>query len=912
MVRHTSRQCVILFGSFVLAWAVTAWLLHANWRDKERRHLDGDTAVLATTYRASVEMFGLVTETVYENVLSRPAVIDAFAQGVRAPDEAAQAAARGRLYRLVAPAYAHLTRHGFRQLQFHTAASASFLRMHDPAKFGDPLVDVRPAVKIANTEKRSVSGFEPGRYVTGFRYVFPLFQGEEHLGSVETSVGFRQMRDAMNRIDAARDYAFVLRRDRLDATLFAERRALYDTAPIHADFMVEDPDLKLPDAAPPPAAAHLLDTRLAADSRVREGMAAGLKFTVALRDGATDWAISFVPVKDVLDRDAGYVIAYTPAPLVAALRAEFAIGLLLATGVLGLLAWFGWRLLHSRDDLDRERLQLQTITDTMGEGLYRTDERNVINWINPAFTRLLGFTAGDAVGRTAHALIHDCPDDMPLEQCPYFSPVLAANGFTGETRFKRQAEGYLPVEMTSRPIKEGGPGGRVVGAVAVFRDITQRQANQERIRQLAWYDSLTGLPNRALLQDRLGVATAGAVRDKETLATLFLDLDQFKNINDSLGHAIGDRLLQQVALRIADCVRASDTVARLGGDEFVIIMPNIRAPADAAFLAEKILAAVARPYAIDGRELYITPSIGIAVCPEDGCDCESLIQHADAAMYLAKENGRNNYQYFTAALNARAVERLSLESALHGALERRELSLHYQPQINLASGAIIGVEALLRWRHPVLGWVAPDRFIPVAEDSGLIVPIGEWVLQEACRQARAWQAAGLAPLLMAVNVSGVQFRQADLAETVRDILAAHGLAAASLELEVTESVLMKSADSAVEILQKFRAMGVRLAIDDFGTGYSSLSYLKRFPIDKLKIDRSFVSDITTDPDDAAIASAIIAMAHRLRLKVIAEGVETPGHLRFLFQEGCDEAQGYHYSKPLPPDDLERLMRGWQG
>ncbi|MHB1358962.1 MAG: bifunctional diguanylate cyclase/phosphodiesterase [Rhodocyclaceae bacterium] len=789
MVRHTSRQCVILFGSFVLAWAVTAWLLHANWRDKERRHLDGDTAVLATTYRASVEMFGLATETVYANVLSRPDVIDAFASGVRAPDEAAQAAARGRLYRLVAPAYAHLSRHGFRQLQFHTAASVSFLRMHDPAKFGDPLVDVRPAVKIANTEKRAVSGFEQGRYVTGFRYVFPLFQGEEHLGSVETSVGFRQMRDAMNRIDAARDYAFVLRRDRLDATLFAERRALYDTAPIHADFVVEDPDLKLPDAAPPPAAARLLDTRLATDSRVREGMAAGLQFTVALQDGAADWAISFVPVKDVLERDAGYVIAYTAAPLVAVLRAEFARGLLLAAGVLGLLAWFGWRLLHSRD-----------------------------------------------------ALVRD----------------------------------------------------------------------QERIRQLAWYDSLTGLPNRALLQDRLGVATAGALRDKETLATLFLDLDQFKNINDSLGHAIGDRLLQQVALRIADCVRTSDTVARLGGDEFVIIMPNIRAPADAAFLAEKILAAVARPYVIDGHELYITPSIGIAICPEDGCDFESLIQHADAAMYLAKEHGRNNYQYFTAALNARAVERLSLESALRGALERRELSLHYQPQINLASGAIIGVEALLRWRHPVLGWVAPDRFIPVAEDSGLIVPIGAWVLQEACRQARAWQAAGLAPLLMAVNVSGVQFHQADLAETVRDILAEHGLAAASLEIEVTESVLMKSADSAVEILRKFREMGVRLAIDDFGTGYSSLSYLKRFPIDKLKIDRSFVSDITTDPDDAAIASAIIAMAHRLRLKVIAEGVETPGHLGFLLQEGCDEAQGYHYSKPLPPDDLERLMRGWQG
>jgi diguanylate cyclase (GGDEF)-like protein/PAS domain S-box-containing protein len=591
------------------------------------------------------------------------------------------------------------------------------------------------------------------------------------------------------------------------------------------------------------------------------------------------------------------------------LRSEFVVGLLLATGALVSLAWLGWRLLRSRDTLERERWRLQTITDTMAEGLYLTDDRNVIEWINPAFTRLLGFTAEDAVGRTAHALIHDCPDGMPLEQCPYFSPVLAANGFTGETRFKRKAGEFLPVEMASRPLRNGG---RLVGAVAVFRDITRRLAAEEKIRQLAWHDSLTGLPNRALLMDRLSVATAGALRDKETLATLFIDLDQFKHINDSLGHATGDRLLQQVAQRLAGCVRASDTVARLGGDEFVVIMPNIRAPADASLLAEKILAALAPPHVIDGRELYISPSIGIAVCPEDGCDFESLIQHADAAMYRAKESGRNNYQFYTAALNARAVEHLTLASALRGALERRELSLHYQPQFDLASGAITGVEALLRWRHPEFGWVAPDRFIPVAEDSGLIVPIGEWVLQEACRQARAWQAAGLPPLLMAVNVSGAQFRQAGLAKTVRDILAEHGLDATSLEIEVTESVLMKNADNAVDILRTLREMGVQLAIDDFGTGYSSLAYLKRFPIDMLKIDRSFVRDVMTDPDDAAIASAIIAMAHRLRLKVIAEGVETPGQLGFLRQEGCDVAQGYLYSKPLPPEDLERLMRNWQG
>ncbi|MDP1607286.1 MAG: PAS domain S-box protein [Rhodocyclaceae bacterium] len=416
-------------------------------------------------------------------MIRQPATIDAFAEGLRAPDAATQAIRRGRLYARVAPAYAHLKAHGIRQLQFHSDQGVSFLRMHDPAKFGDPLFDVRPAVKIANTEKRAVRGFEIGRYVAGFRYVFPVFQGPDHLGSVETAVSFRYIRDAMDRIDASRDYAFVLRRDMVDATVFAERRALYDTAPINADFLAEDPNLKLPAAAPPPSPTlRALDLRLARHENVRIGMAAGRAFSLPVTDGAADWAVSFVPVQDVLERDAGYVVGYAPAPFVTTLRKEFQISLLLVTALLGLLGWIGWRLLRSRADLDQERQQLQSITDTVAEGLYVTDAQNTITRINPAFTRLLGFQAGDAIGRTGHELFHDCASGMPLDQCPYFSPVLAGPGFTGETQFRCKDGSLLPVEMMSRPIKEGG---RVTGAVAVFRDITRRLANAERIRQLA-------------------------------------------------------------------------------------------------------------------------------------------------------------------------------------------------------------------------------------------------------------------------------------------------------------------------------------------------------------------------------------------------------------------------------------------
>ncbi len=432
-----------------------------------------------------------------------------------------------------------------------------------------------------------------------------------------------------------------------------------------------------------------------------------------------------------------------------------------------------------------------------------------------------------------------------------------------------------------------------------------------RMAHLAQHDALTDLPNRILLNDRLAQAIALARRQGKQLAVMFLDLDRFKHINDSLGHAVGDQLLQSVAQRLTAVVRSSDTVCRQGGDEFVILLADVEHAEDAALSAQKILAALTVPHRIDQLELHVTVSIGISIYPDDGQDADTLIKSADTAMYHAKEGGRNNYQFFEPDMNVLAVERHSIEGGLRRALERQEFMLHYQPKIDLESGVISGVEALVRWQHPQRGQILPEQFVWIAEDCGLIVPIGAWVLREACREAQTWQDAGLPPIPVAVNISAVQFRHKDFLQSLADILNDTGLAPRYLELELTESVLMHDADSTACVLKALKAMGVRLAIDDFGTGYSSLSYLKRFPIDTLKIDQSFLRDIThatADSDDAAIVAAVVSMGKNLNQRVIAEGVETREQLAFLQAQGCGEGQGFYFSRPVTAEELVTLLR----
>jgi diguanylate cyclase (GGDEF)-like protein len=418
---------------------------------------------------------------------------------------------------------------------------------------------------------------------------------------------------------------------------------------------------------------------------------------------------------------------------------------------------------------------------------------------------------------------------------------------------------------------------------------------------------LTDLPNRMLLNDRVNQAIILAERHRKKVAVLFLDLDGFKHINDSLGHPTGDKLLQSVAKRLVACVRGSDTVSRQGGDEFVVLLSEEEHSEDAAVAARRMLQAVAEAHSIDQRDLHVTASIGVSIYPDDGMDAETLIKNADTAMYQAKENGRQSYQFFKPAMNVRAVERQSIEESLRRALERREFRLLYQPKINLRTGEIAGAEALIRWTHPTRGLVPPAEFIPVAEDCGLILPIGKWILREACQQARAWLDAGLPLGTMAVNISAIEFRDENFLDGVFAILKDTGLGPRFLELELTESVLMKHPESTASILKTLRARGVQVAVDDFGTGYSSLSYLRKFSIDSLKIDQSFVRQITTVPDETTIVTAVISMGRNLKLRVVAEGVETQEEMAFLQAHQCDEAQGYYFSRPVLPHQFAKLL-----
>ncbi|MGH8472418.1 MAG: putative bifunctional diguanylate cyclase/phosphodiesterase, partial [Gammaproteobacteria bacterium] len=462
----------------------------------------------------------------------------------------------------------------------------------------------------------------------------------------------------------------------------------------------------------------------------------------------------------------------------------------------------------------------------------------------------------------------------------------------------RWVEGFMRLARDDR--------GQILGTSGTLSDINERKASEARIQQLAYHDTLTGLPNRALLLDRLDQALAEVERHERTLAVLYLDLDRFKLINDSLGHHVGDLLLTAATARMRGLLRAEDTLARQGGDEFVVVLPDVQTAHDPAQVAEKIISALAVPFDLAEHRLQITTSIGISVYPTDGRDRDALLRHADAALYQAKEQSRNTYRFFDAEINRQANQRLAIENGLRVAQERGELILHYQPLFDLRTLAQTGVEALLRWRHPERGLVPSAEFIAVAEGSGLIVPIGRWVLSSACQQAAAWRRQGLSCARIAVNLSARQLRHDALVAEIREALTKSGLDPADLDLEITESSLMHDTLRAGQVLEEIDALGVQLTMDDFGTGYSSLSYLKRFPLDRIKIDRTFVRDVPNDPDDVATVHAIVAMAHQLRLCVVAEGVETPEQLAFLKDCGCDEIQGYLLGPPLPAEHFSAV------
>jgi diguanylate cyclase (GGDEF)-like protein/PAS domain S-box-containing protein len=560
-----------------------------------------------------------------------------------------------------------------------------------------------------------------------------------------------------------------------------------------------------------------------------------------------------------------------------------------------------------RHEHSRRGSQFAKVYENSGEGILITDADGRIQSVNPAFTAITGYQQAEVIGKTP-ALLQSGRHDAAFYR-QLWRRLLEEGKWAGELWNLRKNGEVYPQWLNITAIRD--PQGKVQQYVGLFTDITEHKAAEDKLRHQAYHDPLTGLPNRLMYGEHLELALPQAQRREKMCGVMMLDLDHFKQVNDTFGHDVGDKLLTTVANRLRQAIRKEDLLARMGGDEFTFLLSLVDDGKDVARVAEKILAAFVPPIVIDDNQLFVTPSIGISLFPGDGRDVDTLLKNADAAMYRAKELGRNNYQFHTADMNEQARQRLSLENDLRQAIARGELAMHYQPKLSLHDGRIVGAEALIRWQHPRLGPIPPAEFIPLAEENGQILPIGEWLLGEVCRQIGEWRQAGLDLPCVAVNLSARQFQRQNLPEQLGHLIAEHAIRAGTLELELTEGAIMSNAESNIEMLVMLKRMGLKLAIDDFGTGYSSLSYLKRFPVDALKIDLSFIRDITNDANDASSAElvgGIIGMARGLKLEVVAEGVETAEQLAFLRQHGCDAMQGFLYSPALPAAEFAALLR----
>jgi diguanylate cyclase (GGDEF)-like protein/PAS domain S-box-containing protein len=555
-----------------------------------------------------------------------------------------------------------------------------------------------------------------------------------------------------------------------------------------------------------------------------------------------------------------------------------------------------------------EKERAQVTLNSIGDAVISTDVAGNVTYLNQVAEAMTGWRSGEALGRSFSEVFRIIDINNPEHSLNPMAIAMQQNrtvGLTGSCILIGRDGIESAIEDSAAPIHDRR--GQVTGAVMVFHDVTQARAMSQRMSYLAQHDYLTDLPNRLLLNDRLTQAIAAARRQRQQLAVLFVDVDRFKHINDSLGHAIGDELLLSISRRLVASVRRSDTVSRQGGDEFVILLSPVAHAEDAAVSATKILTALGTPHQVKEHDLQITVSMGIGIYPDDGSDAETLVKNADIAMLNAKDNGRNNYQFFKSDMNEHAMERQSLESGLRHALDRREFVLYYQPKMDLETEAITGAEALIRWRQPGQGIVLPEKFIPIAEQCGYIVPIGRWVLREACRQTKTWLDADLTPMPVAINISAVELRSRDFIQSVHSVLQETGMDVRYLEFELTETALMQDPTSTIAVLRTLKDMGVRLTLDDFGTGYSSLSYLKRFPIDALKIDKSFVHGLCTDTGDANIVSAVINMGKSFGLRVIAEGVETREQFLRLQAQQCAEGQGHYFQAPVAADEFAKLL-----
>lgn len=906
--RNTNLQITLIL-TFVVMAVILFFLLHSRTKHNQQQHLQLITKRYQLAYNTIYDQYEQLARNV-QSGMTEMFDIKVIYQKLLTADEKTKEQLRKGLFTKIERHFKKLQQEGkVKQFHFHLRNNESFLRLHKPGKFGDNLTGIRKTVEYVNREHLPINGFESGRSHYSYRFVFPITDTDQtHLGSMEISFGPEILTSSL-----MKQY-FVLSNFYINGTtvkgkaVTGEQSKFYKQSHHKGYFFDLNvlASLKKVSRKEIKELKPLKDTTDAILANALSGQA------MSTYDQMIDIVITTIPIFHPIT---GEMLAFLTVRSksvffkreLQGFRIVFSLSLsLLIMFLTTIYVQSSKRKLL--EDANLQQLQLAAnVLENIAEGVVVTDTDSYIITTNKAVGEITGYSEKELIGQKPRLWKSQHHDDAFYQAM--WSSLTETLHWHGEIWNRRKNGDVYPSQMTITGLKDER--GQLTNYVSVFSDITTAKESQVKLQHLAQYDQLTNLPNRRLLNDRLKQLLSIAKRSDQSLGLLMLDLDGFKAVNDTLGHKSGDFLLTQVAERLLECVRESDTVARLGGDEFVVLLPDCKNADNVITVTRMILKKLATPFDLQEEEVFVSASIGITMYPDDGNNADILLKNADTAMYHVKDTGKNNFQFFTAAMQEHIVRRLQLISKLRYALEREEFLLYYQPKMDLTTGKINGMEALVRWQHPDDDMLNPADFIPLAEETGIIIPLGKWVLYQACQQVRQWQQEGLDSLRVSVNLSARQFQDKELVEMVESVIQETGIQAGFLELEITETTIMQNIEETIETLWQLRNLGVLLSIDDFGTGYSSLSYLKRFPLDILKIDRTFVMDITTDPNDRAVVEAIVSLSHHLKMKVVAEGVETEEQLNFLKKQKCHEVQGYYLAKPLPVDEFRDFIQNYK-
>ncbi|TVS12445.1 MAG: EAL domain-containing protein [Wenzhouxiangella sp.] len=906
-IRPRRRAYLVLWLIALALAGLAVWLFQAQHRSAVNDLLSQHRTSVELSWRAVKFPQGNHVATYFDQHVMTPQTLEwlALAQEVGRRDEA-----REGLRRQLLPLVEQLRERGISPVHFHLPDGVTLLRFDRPEYFDDPVFEIRESVRRANQLLQPAHGFELGRFSFAYRNVFPIVDEQHgHLGSVEFSLDYATFLKDLRALWPQYEFELVVRQD-LAREVLADGDYSFEQVWAGSPRFVTEPGAGRPDAqerVSSPVNVEWLLGGVSAEPALRARIEAAGVDVFRVPVGDPDYVVTQTPLIDPAGQTVGLLLSYAQEPALRRLDAGFWVNATLAVLAIVILALVSHRLLLIASQKFGERRRLNMITRSIGQGLYVADGEGVITEINPTACNLLGYDSHELVGQSAHQVFH-VAEELPSEdpkKCPILAATSRGERFTGERQFRRKDGRILDVSVTSVPNEN------LAGSVTLFDDISRQKTSERQLKQIAHYDVLTGLPNRALLADRLSLAMARARRSGVPLALVFLDLDGFKEVNDTHGHDIGDRLLVRLARRMQHSLRETDTVARIGGDEFAVVLADSGDPDTFGRLLGRLLQALAQPEVVEGKELQVTASAGVSTYPQaEDIDADQLLRQADQAMYEAKLAGKNRYRVFDVDGHVQLRGRHQQIERLRQALEDDELRLYYQPRVHLRSGELLGFEALLRWQHPTAGLLHPAAFLPLVRWHELEIDIGRWVLRSVLGQMSRWRQRGL-NLPVSINIAGEHLQRPEFISELDRALAEHPTPPKRLQLEIVESSALEDIEQICRVIESCAQLGVSVALDDFGTGYSSLTYLKRLPIRTLKLDQSFVRGMLDDPENLAIVDGILNLTRAFGLEAIAEGVETVEQGRALLQLGCERAQGYAIARPLPPSGVEPWLKQWQ-